>query len=76
MESSLSSTTVRTPLKPAACILFTPFYSLYCRAVSVTESLFTKQGNPSIFGSKIRGLLLKAVSNQERVMMTRVRYVT
>ena len=29
---------------------------LYCRAVSVTDNLCTKQGNSSIFGSKIRGL--------------------
>ena len=29
---------------------------LYCRAVSVIDNLCTKQGNSSIFWSKIRGL--------------------
>ena len=29
---------------------------LYCRAASVTDNLCTKQGNSSIFGSKIHGL--------------------
>ena len=29
---------------------------LYCRVVSVTDNLCTKQGNSSIFWSKIRGL--------------------
>ena len=29
---------------------------LYCRAVSITDNLCTKQGNSSIFGPKIRGL--------------------
>ena len=38
--------------------IFYPIFhcSLYCRAVSVTDNLCTKQGNSSIFGSKIRGL--------------------
>ena len=50
--------TVCEPLQPAVCITFYPIYhcSLYCRAVSVTDNLCTKQGNSSIFGSKIRGL--------------------
>ena len=29
---------------------------LYCRAVSITDNLCTKQGNSSICGQKIRGL--------------------
>ena len=33
---------------------------LYCRAVSVTDNLCTKQGNSSIFGSKIRGFKSRA----------------
>ena len=33
-----------------------------------------KRGNSSILRSKIRGLYLRAVSNQERVIMARVRY--
>ena len=36
---------------------------LYCRAVSVTDNLGTKQGNSSVFGSNIRSY------NQERVIM-------
>ena len=38
--------------------IFYPIFhcGLYCRAVSVTDNLCTKQGNSSIFGSKIRGL--------------------
>ena len=35
----------------------------------------TKQGNSSIFGSKIRVLYSRAVSNQDRVIMVRVRYI-
>ena len=33
---------------------------LNCRAVSVTDNLCTKQGNSSIFGSKIRGFKSRA----------------
>ena len=38
--------------------IFYPIFhrGLYCRAVSVTDNLCTKQGISSIFGSKIRGL--------------------
>ena len=38
--------------------IFYPIFhcGLYCRAVNVTDNLCTKQGNSSIFGSKIRGL--------------------
>ena len=38
--------------------IFYPIFhcGLYCRAVSVTDNLCTKQGNSSIFGSKIRSL--------------------
>ena len=31
-------------------------YSLYCRAINITNYLCTKQGNSLIFGPKIRGL--------------------
>ena len=34
-----------------------------------------KQGNSSIFWCKIRGLYSRAVSNQDRVIMVRVRYI-
>ena len=38
-------------------IFYTIFHcSLYCRAASVTDNLYTKQGHSSIFWSKIRGL--------------------
>ena len=43
--------------------------------VSIIDNLCTKQGNSSIFGPKIQGLLSRAVSNQERVIMAHVRYV-
>ena len=41
--------------------IFYPFShcGLYCRVVSVTDNLFTKQGNSSISGSKIRGFIIK-----------------
>ena len=47
-------------------VYFLPHFScgLYCRAVSVTDNLCTKQENSSILGSKIRGLKLKAVTKQ------------
>ena len=31
-------------------------YGVYIRAVSITDNLYTKQGNSSIFGPKICGL--------------------
>ena len=39
-------------------VYFYPIFhcGLYCRAASVTDNLCTKQGNSSIFGSKIRSL--------------------
>merc|ERR1712051_406278 len=54
------------------------FYHLFhcglcSREVSVT--VYVKRGNSSIFRSKIRGLYLRAVSNQEQVIMARVRYI-
>ena len=54
--------------------IFYPIFhcGLYCRAVSVTDNLCTKPGNSAIFGFKIRGLQLRAVSNLERVIMARV----
>ena len=47
--------------------------SLYCRAVSITDNLCTKHGNSFILVLKICGFLSRAVSNQERVIMARVR---
>ena len=43
---------------PTRPIIFHPIFhcNLYCRAVSITDNLCTKQGNSSIFFSKIRGL--------------------
>ena len=57
--------------------IFTPFFIavLYCRVVSITDNVSTKQENSSIFGPKIRGLSLPAVSNQERVIMAHVGYI-
>ena len=37
------------------------YCGLYCRAVSNTDNLCTKQGNSSIFGPKIHGLKSRAV---------------
>ena len=45
---------------------------LYCRAVSITENLCTKNGNSLNFGPKIRGLNSRAVSNQDWVIMARI----
>ena len=57
-------------------ILFSIFHCcLYRRAVSVTNNLCTKQGNSSIFEPKIRGLYSRAFSNQEQVIMARIRYI-
>jgi hypothetical protein len=59
-----------------ACIFFTPFFTavyIVERLVSQTIYVSTKQGNTSIFEPKICGLKLRAVSNQERVVMARVR---
>jgi hypothetical protein len=42
---------------------------LYCRAVSITDNLCTKQGDSSIFEPKIHG----RVYNQEPVIMAHVR---
>ena len=51
------------------------FVYLFFAAVSVTDNLCTRQENSSIFGSKIRGLQLRGVSDQEQVIMLRVRYI-
>ena len=52
--------------------IFYPIFNcgLYIRAFSIT-----KQGNSSNFEPKIHSLELRAVSNQERVIMARIRYV-
>ena len=53
------------------------FYTgLYCRAANITENLCTNQGNSSIFEPNICGLYSRAVSNQERVIMVHVQYIT
>ena len=39
------------------------------------DSLGTKHGNSSMFEPKIHGLYSTAVSNQERVIMARVKYI-
>ena len=67
------------------CISYTRHYitrglyifncGLYCKAVSVTDNLCTKQGNSLIFGSEICGLKLRTVSNQEQVIVVRVPYI-
>ena len=43
------------PLQAAACIFINPLFHcrLYCRAVSITDNLCTKQENSLIFWSKI-----------------------
>ena len=54
-------------------IFYIIFYcGSYCRVVSVTDNLCAKQGNSSIFGSKIHGLWLRGVSNQEQVIMAHI----
>ena len=58
----------RAIISRALYIFYTIFHcGLYCRAVGVTDNLCTNQGISSIFGQK------SAVSNQERVIMARVR---
>jgi hypothetical protein len=44
-------------------------------AAYITDNLCTKNGNSSFFKLKIRGLLTRAASNQEWLMMERVRYL-
>ena len=48
---------------------------LYSSAVYITDNLWTKNGNSSFFKPKIRGLYSRAVSDRERAIMARVRYV-
>ena len=50
--------TVRAPLYPLDLYIFYPIFhcGLSCRAVSDSDYLFSKEGNSSIFGSKIRSL--------------------
>ena len=57
--------TIHVPLQPVVCIFFTPNFT-----VNVTDNLYTKQGNSSIFGSNQS----RVVSNQEQVIMACVRY--
>ena len=65
---------VRANLTRGLYIFYPIFHcGLYCSAVSVTDNLCTKPGNSAIFGFKIRGLQLRAVSNQERVIVARLR---
>ena len=44
-------------------------------AAYITDNLCTKNGNSSFFKPKIRGVYMRAVTNQERVIMARVRYM-
>ena len=44
------------------------------REVGITDNLYTKQENSSIFEPKIQGLESRAVSNQERVIKVPVWY--
>ena len=47
----------RAIITPGLYIFYPNFHcSLYCRTVSITTNLCTKQRNSSIFGPKIRGL--------------------
>ena len=57
----------------AVCIIFTPFF--FFTEVYITDHLCTKNENSSFFQPKIRGLYTRAVSDQERVIMARVRYI-
>ena len=65
--------TVRAPIEPAVCIIFTPFF--FFTAVYITDHLCTKSGNSSFFKPKICGLYTRAVTDQERVIVVDVRYV-
>ena len=50
------------------------FYPIFVfTAVYITDHLCTKNENSSFFKPKIRGLYTRAVSDQERVIMARVR---
>jgi hypothetical protein len=54
----------------------TPFFDMvYIVEQLLIDSLGTKQGNSSMFEPKIHGLYSTAVSNQERVIMARVKYI-
>ena len=43
--------------------------------VYIKDSLWTKNGNSSFLKPKIRGLYTRAVTDQERVIVARVRYL-
>ena len=52
------------------------FYPIFTLAVAyIADNLFTKNGNTSFFKPKIRGFYSRAVTDQERVIMARVRYL-
>ena len=54
--------------KPCLVYFYPIFHcGLYCRAISSTDNLYTKQGNSSIFSLK------SVVYNQEWIIMARVR---
>ena len=53
-------------------VLFLPHFSFSLRFILQTIYVL-KNENSSFFKPKIRGLYTRAVSNQERVMMTRIR---
>ena len=52
------------------------FYDLFIWSeVYITDNLWTKNGNSSFFKPKICGLYTRAVTDRERVIMARVRYL-
>ena len=56
-------------------VLFLPHFSFTLRFILLTIYICTKNKNSSFFKLKIRGLYTRAVSDQERVIMARVRYI-
>ena len=54
---------------------FAYFFTLFFSAVYITDNLCTKNANSSFFKPKIRGLYTRAVTDQERVILARVRYM-
>ena len=57
------------------CIFFTPFFTaVYIEERFILQIIYVlKNGNSSFFKPKIRGLYTIAVTDQERVIVARVR---
>ena len=52
------------------------FYPIFTSAAAyITDNLCTKNGNSSFFKPKICGLYTRAVTDQEQVIVARVRYL-